>query len=340
MTDASFRIASYTRILALWITALTFVFLTNQVLSFWLEWPGPTAILASIGIPGFGELKAPLDSAQTMSSGLQLLLILLALVWSPLQVNRHQSRGLVDEGERLSHLADYIVRAAFWMVFLIGLADLIVSFLRIEGFLPGLIGDEATQELGRPHGRAVYVHMPMMVLSLIIAAMSKSLGFVWLALMVVIAEFQIVIARFIFSYEQAFMGDLVRFWYAALFIFASGYTLLKEGHVRVDVFYANFKPRTKAWCNVVGATLFGIPICWVILTMGFGSSSSIIASPLLSIEVSQSGYGLYVKYLMAGFLLVFAVSMMLQFANMLLRNIAVIVGQAPASLLENTSAAH
>ena len=31
------------------------------------------------------------------------------------------------------------------------------------------------------------------------------------------------------------MGDLVRFWYAALF-FASAYTLKEDGHVRVDVF--------------------------------------------------------------------------------------------------------
>lgn len=37
------------------------------------------------------------------------------------------------------------------------------------------------------------------------------------------------------------MADLVRFWYAALFLFASAYTLLEEGHVRVDVFYAGFR---------------------------------------------------------------------------------------------------
>ena len=59
----------------------------------------------------------------------------------------------------------------------------------------------------------------------------------------VAAELLIVISRFIFSYEQAFMADLVRFWYGALFLFASAYTLLEEGHVRVDVLYAAFKDR-------------------------------------------------------------------------------------------------
>ncbi len=50
------------------------------------------------------------------------------------------------------------------------------------------------------------------------------MSLIWLAFLVVIAEFLIVIARFIYGYEQTFMGDLVRFWYAALFLFASAYT--------------------------------------------------------------------------------------------------------------------
>jgi len=42
----------------------------------------------------------------------------------------------------------------------------------------------------------------------------------------------------------------------------------------------------------------------------------------LALEVTQSGFGMYVKYLMAGFLGVFAVSMMIQFASYLLEGIA------------------
>ena len=39
------------------------------------------------------------------------------------------------------------------------------------------------------------------------------------------------------------MGDLVRYWYAALFLFASAYTLYQNGHVRVDVFYASMSTK-------------------------------------------------------------------------------------------------
>ena len=104
--------------------------------------------------------------------------------------------------------------------------------------------------------RGPYVHMPLIVLAFLIAiSAGTNIGFIWLALLVVAAELQIVITRFIFSYEQAFMGDLVRFWYAALFLFASAYTLLDtDTHVRVDVFYAGFHaPDPRQAVNAIGA---------------------------------------------------------------------------------------
>ena len=136
------------------------------------------------------------------------------------------------------------------------------------------------------------------------------------------AELNIVISRFIFSYEQAFMGDLVRFWYAALFLFASAYTLYTDAHVRVDVFYASFSRRKRGSVNAIGAVVLGIVFCWTILVMGMWSKSSILITPLLGFEVSQSGFGMYIKYLMASFLSIFAISMMIQFASSLLESAA------------------
>jgi TRAP-type mannitol/chloroaromatic compound transport system permease small subunit len=166
-----------------------------------------------------------------------------------------------------------------------------------------------------------------MLLACVIAVRSKGLGFIWLALMVVVAEFLIVITRFVFSYEQAFMGDLVRFWYAALFLFASANTLLLEGHIRVDVAYTHFKARTKAWVNIFGVSLLGLPLCFTILTLGMWDKTSSINSPLLSVEVSQSGYGMYVKYIMVGFLAIFAFSMIIQFSSYLLKHFGVLRGE-------------
>ena len=57
--------------------------------------------------------------------------------------------------------------------------------------------------------------------AILLAFLFKSLNFYWLAFLVVLAEFQIVLLRFVFSYEQTLMSDLVRFWYGSLFLFAN-----------------------------------------------------------------------------------------------------------------------
>ncbi|HJO87834.1 MAG TPA: TRAP transporter small permease subunit, partial [Rhodospirillales bacterium] len=147
-------------------------------------------------------------------------------------------------------------------------------------------------------------------------------------------ELLIVVTRFIFSYEQAFMGDLVRFWYAALFLFASAYTLIEEGHVRVDILYKGFSERGKAWSNAIGSLVLGLPLCWIILTRGLWGKSNLINAPLLTFEVTQSGYGLYVKYIMAGFLLIYALSMMIQFTSYFLSNVAILIHEPDAHFHE------
>ena len=145
-----------------------------------------------------------------------------------------------------------------------------------------------------------------------------------MALLIVFGELLIVITRFIFSYEQAFMGDLVRFWYAGLFLFSSAYTLVHEGHVRVDVLYANFSEKKKAYTNIFGSILLGIPLCWVVLIRGCWHETSPFNLALLNFEVTQQGFGMYVKYLMSGFLVIFALSMLFQFSSYIIRCINIL----------------
>jgi TRAP-type mannitol/chloroaromatic compound transport system permease small subunit len=285
------------RTFAVSIVTIMLLFLINNYLNFWRQWPGLPSLFSHYG--WFGPV---------------------ALV--VLYVLRTRKRPLRSDAALLSGFAAYIIRAAFWIVLIIGLVDILISFLRVENLLSPLVGDDLSQAIGRPQFRGIYVHFPLILLSFVIAFFNRSLGFTWLAFLVVLAEFQIVISRFVFSYEQPFMGDLVRFWYAALFLFASAYTLVHEGHVRVDVFYSRFSERRKAWSNTVGTLLLGLPLGWIILVTGMWRKTSSINSPLYSFEVSQSGYGLYVKYLMVGFLAIYAVSMIVQFSSYLLDKVA------------------
>jgi len=311
--------------IALSIVALALMFVFNSYLSFWRDWPGVLTFYAQMGWFGTAALSSPLESTRVAQGWGQLAIYLVPVLSLCFFVRKTPGRTMHHDAEVLSAITAYIIRAAFWSVFLIGLADSVISFLRIENFLHFFIGDQLTADLGRSAFRGVYVHFPLIGLSMIIAAVTRSVGFIWLALLIVVAEILIVVARFVFSYEQAFMSDLVRFWYGALFLFASPYTLIHEGHVRVDILYASFSERGKAWTNTIGSMFLGMPLCWVILTRGMWGKSNIISGPLLNFEVTQSGYGLYVKYLLAGFLLIFAVTMLIQFMSYFLSSAAVLL---------------
>ena len=312
------------RILAAVVVCITLAFTANFFLSFAWDWPGVPAVLAHAGWPGFAPLRNPLDDALVLEGWIQVAVYVLPVIFAIVWVASTKHRSLQRAADAHAALAAFIVRAAFWSVFLVGFVDALLSFLRVEEFLPLFVGDEMTIQLGLSKFRGQFVHLPLMALSCIIALFTRSVSVVWLSLLIVLAEFQIVVTRFIFSYEQAFMGDLVRFWYASLFLLASAYSLVDEGHVRVDVFYARFSERRKAWTNAVGSMVLGIPLCWIILTMGLWTKGSSLASPMLNFEISQSGFGMYVKYLMAGLLIIFALSMAAQFAAYFLESVAVL----------------
>ncbi len=304
-------LVSGARLFAWAMLAAMAAFLLNNYLTHWQDLPGAGAALAGGGMLAW--LQAGLYAAALGVAAWYVL--------GPTPV------GLRDDSARITALNTWFIRGAFWAVLLVGVVDLAISFMRIEGLMEGLFGTALSEDLGRSQFRGAYVHMPIIALSFLLAFWARGLGFPWLALMVVVAELLIVIGRFVFSYEQAFMADLVRFWYAALFLFASAYTLLEEGHVRVDVLYAGFNRRTQGWVNAVGSIVLGASLCWVVLAFGMAGKLNVINGPMLSYEVTQAGFGLYVKYLMAGFLGVFAVSMMIQFAAYFLDAVADIRGE-------------
>ncbi|MGF1447733.1 MAG: TRAP transporter small permease subunit [Pikeienuella sp.] len=298
------------RVFAWAMVAFTCAFVLDSVLTFWVGMPGAGALFRGDAALSGGVLL----------SALQLALYGAAVAGPVLYVRRTPDRPLRYDADIMSRIVRFLIRFAFWSVLLVGLADLTVSFLRVEQMLGDLVGAETAAAWGFNENRAPQLHLPMIGIALLLAITTPTLGFQWLTLFVVLAELSIVITRFVFSYEQAFQADLVRFWYGSLFLFASAYTLVEDGHVRVDVVYAALSTRTQGMLNVIGCLLMGILFCWVILYFGMQTRSSVITAPLLSLEVTQAGFGMYVKYLMAGFLAVFGVTMMIQFCAYLLES--------------------
>ncbi len=307
---------------------LALVFILNNFLTYVGGLPGVYGTLGASGLFGFSAPKGDLSGGILAMGWVQVLMALGAVLGAAYYTRSGGS--LVIDAARMDKLASLIIRAAFWGVLLVGIADAIISFIRVEDLHTAMFGKDIATKLGLSSWRGMYIHIPLMIIGVIIGFRDKSVSVVWLILLVVIAEMLIVLARFIFAYEQTFMGDLVRFWYAALFLFASAHTLKEEGHVRVDVIFASFKERTKAWVNATGSVAFGMPLCWLVLVLGMSGKSSLINSPMLNFETSMSGFGMYVKYLMAAFLVVFALSMLVQFTSYFLNALAIMNGDVSA----------
>ncbi|MEE2775075.1 MAG: TRAP transporter small permease subunit [Pseudomonadota bacterium] len=291
-------------------------FVVNNFLTYIFDLPGLLGTLAFLGLTFLQSEVQEYTGVAVVLGLIQSVSFILA-VFLPFLILRRQS-GSRDE-VFLNNCSEIIVSAAFWSVMLIGIVDAAISFVRIEGLLPVIVGEDLALSLGKPVFRGTYVHIPLLLLGTLIACYRRGIDFIWLALLIVFGELLIVITRFIFSYEQAFMGDLVRFWYAGLFLFSSAYTLVHDGHVRVDVIYANFSDKVQAYTNIYGSFLLGIPLCWVVIIRGCWSETSPFNLALLNFEVTQQGFGMYVKYLMSGFLIVFALSMLFQFSSYIIR---------------------
>ncbi len=304
------------RIFSYSILALTFIFLINNVLTVWFDWPGVKKLFSHYELFGFKKLKKPLEGLAINLSYVQFLFYFLSFVAVIIFVLKSLNQTLQTDSEILKKITAYVIRSSFWAVLIVGVVDFLISFMVVEKLVEPIFGEQVKINLVKPAFRITYIHFPLILASFIIGYFNKSVGFIWLAVLVVGSEFLIVISRFIFQYEQAFQGDLVRFWYAALYLFASAYALIHEGHVRVDVLYANFSERKKAWTNAIGSLVLGIPLCLIVIFLGMGGKASIINGPVISFEITQQGSnGLYLLYLMAVYLAVFAVSMLTQFTS-------------------------
>ena len=291
-----------------WITIfLLAAFLTNNFLNIYFGFQGLSGLFKSV-------------SGTALISFLIYLLSIVVAIW---QVNRTLNESFREQAYRLHNFNVYFLRGCFFAVLFIGCVDFTLALLRSVDVLKHLVNEPTARALGLGNFVGPYIHMPLIILGFIVARFSRTLGWTWLALLIVFAELIIVISRYLFSYEQSFMADLVRYWYAALFLFASAYTLYEEGHVRVDVIYAGLSDKVKAYVNAWGSYFLGVVTMIVVVLIGFNGKTSIINSPLLVFEITNQGInGLFIKYQMAMFLGIFGATMLVQFVVQFFESLA------------------
>lgn len=84
-------------------------------------------------------------------------------------------------------------------------------------------------------------------------------GVCWLALTMVLMQFAIVVLRYVFGYSWVALDESVLYQHGALFMLGAGYTLLVDGHVRVDIFYASASDRTRRAVDLFGHIFLLMP---------------------------------------------------------------------------------
>lgn len=130
----------------------------------------------------------------------------------------------------------------------------------------------------------------------------------WLALVIVILQFALVLARYLFGVGSIWLTEAVIYGHATLFLLAAAWTLRAGGHVRVDVFYADASPRTQAKIDLAGAVLlllpFALTLVWLSLPYA-GRSWAIL-------ERSQESSGLPLVFALKTLIPLFAALMALQ----------------------------
>jgi TRAP-type mannitol/chloroaromatic compound transport system permease small subunit len=101
----------------------------------------------------------------------------------------------------------------------------------------------------------------------VIDKINEFFGFIsnWLTTVLVILVCYDVFNRYLFGHTNPAMYELEWHIYAIIFLFGAGYALKYDKHVRVDITYVRFSPKVKAWVNLLGAIIFLLPFCVMVV---------------------------------------------------------------------------
>ena len=89
----------------------------------------------------------------------------------------------------------------------------------------------------------------------------------WLVLAAVLISAGNAISRKAFNLSSNAYLEIQWYLFAAVFMLASGYTLLRQEHVKIDVISGRFSKRTQIWIDIVGLCVFLFPFIFMIVKL-------------------------------------------------------------------------
>jgi TRAP-type mannitol/chloroaromatic compound transport system permease small subunit len=153
----------------------------------------------------------------------------------------------------------------------------------------------------------------------------------WLTVLMVLNVFAVVVLRYVFSVGWVWMQELYIWTHAVVFMLGASYTMLHDGHVRIDLIYRTASVRYKAIVNILGTLILGGPLLMVIL---FRALPMIDRSWSIFEKSAEAG-GLHGVYLLKTVIAVFCILFGLQLLSLLLRSTVILMNGAPPAKPDN-----
>lgn len=126
-----------------------------------------------------------------------------------------------------------------------------------------------------------------------------------LPLALVLVEFVIVILLYFFAGETIIAEESLRYINALMFLGAAGSVFLRDGHVRVDIFYSGVSPRRRAQIDCAGILVFILPFTFFFFT----AAEPLVSLAWASREGSAETGGLPFVYILKTMLYLFPLSL-------------------------------
>lgn len=144
----------------------------------------------------------------------------------------------------------------------------------------------------------------------------------WLVILMVFTTFVVAVLRYGFSIGWVGLQESYVWMHGTIFMVASGYTFLHDGHVRIDIIYAAVSARGRALINLLGVLFLLLPSLAVIW---WGAYPYVMLS-WQRLETSREAGGLHGLFLWKTCMLIFIVLLALQGIALAIRSFMVLRG--------------
>jgi TRAP-type mannitol/chloroaromatic compound transport system permease small subunit len=147
-------------------------------------------------------------------------------------------------------------------------------------------------------------------------------GVAWTTLGLVLVVFVDVLMRYLVNTSFVFVQELEWHVFSFIFLLGAGYTLLHDGHVRVDIIYQAVGPKAQAWINLIGVIFFLIPGCFLVVY----TSWAFMWTALQVWEGSSDPGGIPWRFVVKGFIPAGFSLLLLQGISLGIKSVLVIAG--------------